>query len=58
MEDHSSMGMTPYEVLYDKKSRFPLCWYEVSEKALLGPEVSKETSVMIRIIRERFEIAR
>ena len=52
------MGIRPYEVLYDKKSRFPLSWYEVSEKALLGPEMSKETSVMIRIIGERFEIAR
>jgi hypothetical protein len=52
------MGMTPYEVLHNKKSRFPLCWYEVSEKALLGPEVSKETSVRIGIIGERFQIAR
>jgi len=25
---HSSFEMTPFEVLYGKRSRTPLCWYE------------------------------
>ena len=33
---HSSIGMVPYEALYGRKCRSPLCWFEEGEKALLG----------------------
>ena len=33
----SSIEMAPYEALYGKKCRTPLCWDEVGERKLLGP---------------------
>ena len=35
----SSIGMAPYEALYGRRSRTPLCWSEVGERKLLGPEL-------------------
>ena len=29
---HSSIGMAPYEALYGRRCRSPLCWTEVGEK--------------------------
>ena len=34
---HSSLGMTPYEALYGRKCRTPVCWDEVGERQLVGP---------------------
>ncbi|CAN6711628.1 unnamed protein product [Malus baccata var. baccata] len=31
---HSSIGMSPFEVLYGKSCRTPLCWSEVGERVL------------------------
>ena len=36
---HSSIEMAPYEALYGRKYRSPLCWDEVGERKLLGPEI-------------------
>ena len=44
---HSSIGMAPYEALYGRKCRSPLCWYEVGERNLLGPELVQETTEKI-----------
>ena len=35
----SSIEMTPYEALYGRKCRTPLCWTELSEKKLIGPDL-------------------
>ena len=50
---HSSIGMAPYEALYGRKCRSPLCWYEVGERTLLGPEIVQQTSEKIKTIRDR-----
>ena len=54
---HSSIEMAPYEALYGRKSKAPLCWEEVGERKLLGPEISQMTSKKINLIRERLQIA-
>nr|KYP56354.1 Transposon Ty3-I Gag-Pol polyprotein [Cajanus cajan] len=36
---HSSIGMAPYEALYGRRCRTPLCWVEPGENAILGPEI-------------------
>lgn len=36
---HASIGMPPYEALYGRKCRTPLCWDEVGERQMLGPEM-------------------
>ena len=35
----SSIGMTPYEALYGRSCISPLCWTELDESCLLGPEI-------------------
>lgn len=54
---HSSIGMAPYEALYGRKYRSPLCWTEVGERQILGPEIVQETPEKIKLIRERIKEA-
>ena len=35
----SSIRMASYEALYGRKCRTSLCWDEVGERKLLGPEI-------------------
>jgi hypothetical protein len=34
---HASIGMAPYEALYGRKCRTPLCWYQNGESSVVGP---------------------
>jgi hypothetical protein len=54
---HSSIGMAPYEALYGKQCRTPLCWDEVGERKLMAPDLIQITTDKIKIIRERLQIA-
>jgi hypothetical protein len=54
---HSSTGMAPYEALYGKQCRTPLCWDEVGERKLTAPELVQITTGKVKIIRERLQIA-
>ena len=54
---HASIGMAPYEALYGRKCRSPVCWEEVGEKSLAGPELVEITSRVVPIIRERIKTA-
>ena len=49
----ASIGMAPFEALYGRKCRSPLCWSEVGESSLLGPELVQESSEVVKLIRER-----
>ena len=35
----SSIGMTPFEALYGRRCRTPLCWFESGESVVLGMDV-------------------
>jgi len=52
---HASIGMAPYEALYGRRCRTPLCWYESGESAVLGPEIVQETTAKIKMIQERMK---
>ena len=54
---HSSIEMTPYEALYGRKCRSPICWDEVGERKLLGPEIVQITVDKIKLIRGRIKAA-
>ena len=41
---HSSIGMAPYEALYGRKCRTPLCWFEIGENLVLGPDMIQQTT--------------
>ena len=53
---HASIQMAPYEALYGRKCRSPLCW-EVGERQLTGPELVQITSEKVPIIQQRLKTA-
>ena len=52
----ASIGMAPYEALYGRPCRSPLCWAEAKERLALGPELIQETTDKVRIIRDRLRV--
>ena len=54
----SSIGMAPFEALYGRKCRTPVCWDEVGERRLIGLELVHITLDKIQIVRDRLKIAR
>jgi len=54
---HTSIGMAPYEALYGRKCRTPLCWAEVGDKGILGPEIIQETTLKVKSIQEKMKAA-
>ena len=45
--------MAPYEALYGKPCRSPICWTEVGESSITGPDMIKDTSGKVSLIRQR-----
>nr|GEV85915.1 putative reverse transcriptase domain-containing protein [Tanacetum cinerariifolium] len=54
---HPSIKAAPYEALYGQKCRSPLCWAEVGEAQLTGPELIQETTEKIVLIKQRIQAA-
>ena len=54
---HASIGMPPYEALYGRKCRSPVCWEEVGERKLLGPDLIQQTKETVELIRTRLVAA-
>ncbi|KAL6141676.1 hypothetical protein ACLB2K_059964 [Fragaria x ananassa] len=52
---HSSISMAPFETLYGKQCHTLLCWNEVGEKELCGPELIHDTNEKIKVIRDRLK---
>ncbi|KAD4586631.1 hypothetical protein E3N88_24232 [Mikania micrantha] len=55
---HTSIKVAPFEVLYGCKCRSPICWVEVGESQLTGPELVHETTEKIVQILNRMAAAR
>ena len=53
----SSIGMAPYQALYGRKCRTLVCWEEVGERRLIGPEIVQITFDHIQIIKDRLKTA-
>jgi hypothetical protein len=53
----TTIGMAPYEALYGRKCRTPICWEEVGEMKLLGPEMVQLITDKVRVIRKRMKEA-
>ena len=45
--------MAPYEALYGRPCRSPLCWTEVGESSITGPDLIRDTSEKVSLIRHR-----
>ncbi|KAL0560351.1 hypothetical protein IC582_000752 [Cucumis melo] len=53
----ATIGMAPFEALYGKCCRSPVCWGEVGEQRLMGPELVQSTNEAIQKIRPRMHTA-
>ncbi|CAL2240309.1 unnamed protein product [Prunus armeniaca] len=48
----SSIHMAPYEALYGRPCWSPVCWTEVGETVLLGPDLVQETTEKVKLIKQ------
>ena len=53
----ASIQMAPYEALYGRPCGSPLCWTEVGESSVTGPDLIRDTSEKVSLIRQRLLIA-
>ena len=51
----ASIGMSPYDALYGRQCRSPICWTDVGDKALLGLELIQVTTEKIKLIQQRIK---
>ncbi|GKF88964.1 putative reverse transcriptase domain, ribonuclease H-like domain, aspartic peptidase domain protein, partial [Tanacetum coccineum] len=55
---HASIKAAPFEASYGRKYRSPVCWAEVGEAQLTGPDLIQETTEKIIQIKQRMQVAR
>ncbi|GJS04776.1 putative reverse transcriptase domain-containing protein [Tanacetum coccineum] len=55
---HASIKAAPFEALYGRKCRSPICLAEVGDVQLTGPKLIHETTEKIVQIRQRLQAAR
>ncbi|GJW44956.1 putative reverse transcriptase domain-containing protein [Tanacetum coccineum] len=54
---HASIKAAPFEALYGRKCRSPVCWAEVGEVQLTGLEIVQETTEKIIQVKQRMQAA-
>ncbi|GJY58009.1 putative nucleotidyltransferase, ribonuclease H [Tanacetum coccineum] len=55
---HASIKEDPFELLYGRKCRAPICWNEVGERVIEGPELVEVTNKKVAIAKEKLKEAR
>nr|GFA45621.1 hypothetical protein [Tanacetum cinerariifolium] len=55
---HATIKAAPFEALYSRKCHSLVCWTEVGEAQILGPELIQETTKKIVQIKQRMQAAR
>ncbi|GKG03191.1 putative reverse transcriptase domain-containing protein [Tanacetum coccineum] len=50
---HTSIKAAPFEVLYRRKCQSPICWAEIGDNQLTGPEIIHEKTEKIVQIKSR-----
>jgi len=53
----STIKMAPFDALYGRKCRTPLCWSDLDEVLIIGPEMIQQTTETMRKIREHIKVA-
>ncbi|GKV24897.1 hypothetical protein SLEP1_g34439 [Rubroshorea leprosula] len=53
----SSIRMAPFEALYGRRCRSPICWTKVGEMSILGPELVQQSFEIVQLIKERLRTA-
>ena len=52
---HASIGMAPFDALHGRKCRSPICWNDINEIVVLGPEMIEETMKQVKLIQEKIK---
>ena len=52
-----SIQMAPYEALYGRSCRSLICWTKVGESSITGPDLIRDTSEKMSLIRRRLLMA-
>nr|GFC35372.1 putative reverse transcriptase domain-containing protein [Tanacetum cinerariifolium] len=55
---HTSIKAAPFEALYGRKCRSPICWAEVGDRQLTGPEIIHESTEKIVQIKSHIQATR
>ena len=51
----ASIIMTPYETLYGRRCRTPVCWTELNEYKVIGPDIVKDPEEKVQVIRKKLK---
>ncbi|XP_074314146.1 uncharacterized protein LOC141649353 [Silene latifolia] len=54
---HASIGMTPFEALYRRKCRSPVCWDDVTDVVTLGPNLIQQMVEQVHVIKQKMRVA-
>ncbi|KAI3786840.1 hypothetical protein L1987_40849 [Smallanthus sonchifolius] len=54
---HVTIGMPPYEMLYERRCRTPVCWGEIGQKELGSLDVMKATYEKFEMVKLRMKAA-
>nr|GEY54723.1 putative reverse transcriptase domain-containing protein [Tanacetum cinerariifolium] len=55
---HASIKADPYELLYGRKCRAPICWNEVGECVIESPELIEVTNEKVAVAKKKLKEAR
>ncbi|GJR51432.1 putative nucleotidyltransferase, ribonuclease H [Tanacetum coccineum] len=55
---HDQHQVAPFELLYGRKCRAPICWDEVGERLIEGPELIEITNEKVAVAKEKLKEAR
>ena len=53
-----SIRMAPFEALYGRRCRTPLCWSEPGERVIFGPDLVVDAEEQVRRVRTNLQAAR
>ena len=51
------IGMAPYEALYGRRCRTPMCWIKLDKHKIVGPDLVKDMEEKVQIIQQRLRAA-
>ena len=53
----TSICMAPYKALYGHRCRTSVCWKELNEHKVIGPDIVKYIEEKVQVIRQRLKAA-
>ena len=48
----ASIQMAPYGALYGRPCKSPICWTKVGESSIIGPDLIRDTSEKVSLLRQ------